>query len=82
MNRARNPGAYVLLFFLCFFVLFSSGRIASSDAGQQLQASVMLALTGQLGDDGGAAGPSDETWVRGPNGRRYQAHDIGNLAHA
>ena len=33
MRQARDPGAYVLLFFLCFFVLLSSGRIASSDAG-------------------------------------------------
>ncbi|MGH9373288.1 MAG: hypothetical protein ACRD15_17345 [Vicinamibacterales bacterium] len=83
MKRARDPGAYVLLFFLCFFVLLSSGRIASSDAGHQLQASVMLALTGRLGDDGGAgqsAGPSNDAWVRAPNGRLYQAHDIGNIA--
>jgi hypothetical protein len=80
MSRARDPGAYVLLFFLCFFVLLSSGRIASLDAGHQLQASVMLALTGRLGDDGRSGGPSNEAWVRSPNGRLYQSHDIGNIA--
>ena len=80
MRQAREPGAYVLLFFLCFFVLLSSGRIASSDAGHQLQASVMLALTGHLGDDGRSGGPSNDAWVRAPNGRFYQAHDIGNVA--
>jgi hypothetical protein len=78
MIHARGrAGAYVLLFFLCFFVLFSSGRIASADAGQQLQASMMLALTGRLGDDGG--GPANEAWVRAPNGRRYESHDLGNI---
>lgn len=80
MRQARDPGAYVLLFFLCFFVLLSSGRIASSDAGHQLQASVMLAVTGNLGDDGGSGGPANDAWVRAPNGRMYQAHDIGNVA--
>ena len=80
MRQARDPGAYVLLFFLCFFVLLSSGRIASSDAGHQLQASVMLAVTGHLGDDGRSGGPANDAWVRAPNGRLYQAHDIGNVA--
>ena len=79
MKQARDPGAYVLLFFLCFFVLLSSGRIASSDAGHQLQASVMLAVTGKLSDDGRSGGPANDAWVRAPNGRLYQAHDIGNI---
>jgi hypothetical protein len=79
MKHARDRGAYVLQFFLCFFVLLSSGRIASSDAGHQLQASVMFALTGRLGDDGRSGGPSNDAWVRAPNGRLYQAHDIGNI---
>ena len=80
MSRARGPGACVLLFFLSFFLLLSSGRIASLDAGHQLQAAVMLALTGRLGDDGQPGGPANDAWVRAPNGRRYQAHDIGNIA--
>lgn len=79
MSGARTPGAYVLLFYLCFFLLLSSGRIASLDAGHQLQASVMLAVTGGLGDDGTIDGPANEAWVPAPNGRRYQAHDIGNI---
>jgi hypothetical protein len=79
MMHGRAPGPYVLLFFLCFFFLLSSGRIASLDAGQQLQASVMLALTGRLSDDGRDGGPVNAGWVRSPNGRFYQAHDIGNI---
>lgn len=38
MIGARTPGAYVLLLYLCFFLTLSSGRIASLDAGHQLQA--------------------------------------------
>jgi hypothetical protein len=72
--------AYGLLFFLCFFLLLSSGRVASSDAGQQLQVATMLALTGRMSDDGSPGGPATPGWVLAPNGRRYQAHDIGNIA--
>ena len=80
MTRGRVPSAYGLLFFLCFFILLSSGRIASSDAGQQRQVAVMLALTGRMGDDGAPGGPVTPGWVHAPNGRWYQAHDIGNVA--
>jgi len=79
MKHRDGAGHWVLAFFLCFFFLFSSGRIASQDAGQQLQAAVLLAVSGGLGDDGSGAGPADASWVRGANGRFYQAHDIGNL---
>jgi hypothetical protein len=79
MKHRDDAGPWVLVFFLCFFFLFSSGRIASQDAGQQLQASVLLATSGGLGDDGGGGGPADASWVRAPNGRLYQAHDIGNV---
>jgi hypothetical protein len=75
----EDPGLWVLVFFLCFFFVFSSGRIASQDAGQQLQAAVLLAVSGGLGDDGQGQGPGDASWVRAPNGRLYQAHDIGNI---
>jgi hypothetical protein len=79
MKRHGHEDLWVLVFFLCFFFLFSSGRIASQDAGQQLQAAVLLAVSGGLGDAGGGSGPADASWVRAPNGRRYQAHDIGNV---
>jgi len=79
MKHRDGVGPYVLVFFLCFFFLFSSGRIASQDAGQQLQASMLLAVSGRLGDDGRGAGPADASWVQAPNGRRYQPHDIGNI---
>ena len=79
MNWHGRGGLWALVFFLCFFFVFSSGRIASQDAGQQLQAAVLLAVSGGLGDDGGGSGPADASWVRAPNGRLYQAHDIGNV---
>jgi hypothetical protein len=79
MKHRDGAGLSVLAFFLCFFFLFSSGRIASQDAGQQLQVAVLLATTGALGQDARDAGPADASWVRAPNGRFYQAHDIGNI---
>ena len=80
MKHGDEAGRSVLAFFLCFFFLFSSGRIASQDAGQQLQVAVLLATSGGLGQDPRGAGPADTSWVSAPNGRFYQAHDIGNVA--
>ena len=79
MKHRDGAGLAVLAFFLCFFFLFSSGRIASQDAGHQLQVAVLLATSGALGQDSRGAGPADASWVRAPNGRFYQAHDIGNV---
>ncbi len=79
MKHRDGAGQLGLAFFLCFFFLFSSGRIASQDAGQQLQVAVLLATSGGLGQDGTDTGPADASWVRAPNGRFYQAHDIGNV---
>ena len=36
MKHRDGAGPLGLAFFLCFFFLFSSGRIASQDAGQRL----------------------------------------------
>ena len=79
MKHRDGAGLSVLAFFLCFFFLFSSGRVASQDAGQQLQVAALLATSGALGQDSRGAGPADASWVRAPNGRFYQAHDIGNV---
>jgi hypothetical protein len=75
------PRAYrglVLLFYLCFFLLSASGRLGSSDAGAQLQASMLLATTGQLAAQ--APRPTLASgWIRSANGRYYEPHDIGNV---
>jgi hypothetical protein len=68
-------------FFLCFFLLFCSGRLASGDAGTQLQAAMLLVNTGKLGTSTPPTGPEDilPMWVRNQHGDHYQAHDIGNV---
>jgi hypothetical protein len=67
----------VFVFFICLFLLVSSGRLGSMDAGNQLEAATLLATTGTLGTT-----RSDATvdWVPSPNRRVYEAHDIGALA--
>jgi hypothetical protein len=77
-TAGRAYRALVLLFYLCFFLLSASGRLGSSDAGAQLQASVLLATTGHL------TAPAQPTtlaagWIRSANGRYYEPHDIGNV---
>jgi hypothetical protein len=59
----------------CFFLLLSSGRLSSADAGEQLQASILLATTGHLGAM--APPPSALGWQQGPGGAYYEPHDIG-----
>lgn len=68
----------VLVGFVCLFLLTSSGRIGSEDAGTQLQAATALATTGSLALQ---APPSSHAglWVRAPGGGYYQCHDPGNL---
>jgi len=67
--------ALVLWFFVAFFALFASGRLGSSDAGEQLRAAVVLTGTGSLGTDA----PPAAGWFQAPNGRYYEPHDLGNL---
>jgi hypothetical protein len=70
-----------LLFYLCFFLFTSSGRLASGDAGTQLQAAMLLANTGRIGTE---TPPTDAAgghglWVKNREGQFYQCHDIGNV---
>jgi hypothetical protein len=69
----------VLLLLICLFLLISSGRMDSGDANAELASSINLVETGSLGT---ATAYSDgliqSLFVRAPNGRYYEAHDIGN----
>ncbi|WP_174362422.1 hypothetical protein [uncultured Caballeronia sp.] len=79
-HRSPSPAEYrryVFLFFVCFFVLLSSGRLGSSDAAGQLQSAELLATTGKLGTVESAATVG---WVPSTNGLVYEAHDVGALA--
>jgi hypothetical protein len=77
-TAGRPYRASVLLFYLCFFFLSSSGRLGSADAGAQLQASVLLATSGQLIANAQPATLA-EGWIRTETGRYYEPHDIGNV---
>jgi hypothetical protein len=73
---ARWP---VLALFLCLFLLLSSGRMDSGDANAELAASINLVHTGSLGTDTPYADPLVQSlFVQAPNGRFYEAHEIGN----
>lgn len=67
----------VLAFFVAFFLLMSSGRMASYDAGQQLSAATLLVTEHALGS---AHPPSTAFWVQAPNGLYYEPHDPGAIA--
>jgi len=47
-RRSRRYAMLCLVFFLSFFVFLSGGRLASGDAGAQLQSAILLANTGSL----------------------------------
>jgi hypothetical protein len=64
---------------LCLFLLLSSGRMDSGDANAELAASINLVQTGSLGTSAPYADPLIQTlFVQAPNGRYYEAHEIGN----
>jgi hypothetical protein len=66
----------VLFFYLSLCCLLGSGRLASLDAGAQLQATVLLLGTGSLGT---LHPPENGLWIRNPDGVFYECHDIGNV---
>ncbi len=72
----RRYTAAVVVFYVALFLLSSSGRLASADAGAELQAAMRLVTSGGPGAErapaGGAAG-----WAPAANGRYYEPHDIG-----
>jgi hypothetical protein len=78
-SRTNRYNVLCLLFFLSFFLLFCSGRLASGDAGTQLQAAMLLANTGKPAIVTPPAEPEAGLWVRNQDGDYYQAHDIGNM---
>ena len=78
-NNTHHGKWRILFLFLCLFLLLASGRLDSGDANAELAGSVNLVQTGSLGT---ATPYSDEfiqsLFVHAPNGRYYEAHDIGN----
>jgi hypothetical protein len=69
----------VLLLFLSLFLLLSSGRMDSGDANAELAGSMNLVKTGGPGTSTPYSDPLVQSlFVRAPNGRYYEAHDIGN----
>ena len=75
-HARRRSLAAVFVFYLSLLLLSSSGRLASADAGAQLQASMLLVTAGRLG----AAAPptlNPDGWTAGFDGRYYEPHDIG-----
>lgn len=75
--QKRTYDSYVLLFYACFLLLTSSGRLDSVDPLAQLQAATALARTGSLGVKEHPLPEVDNLWHRGAGNAFYQAHDIG-----
>jgi hypothetical protein len=67
----------VLVFFLSFFVLFSSGRLDNFDPLAQLQAATALVNNGSLGVSFAPMPEDYHLWTQSGNGLYYEMHDIG-----
>jgi hypothetical protein len=67
---------FVFTFFASLLLLTSSGRLASTDAGAELQASTLMVTTGALTS---SVRPSlnPDSWQQGVGGRFHEPHDIG-----
>lgn len=76
--RARPLGAAVIVI-LAFYCLTGSGRLASSDAGPQLQAATALVTTGSPSLEQQPPPNLSDPWLKAPNGRYYENHDVGNV---
>jgi hypothetical protein len=78
-TNAQRGKSRILLLLLCLFLLLASGRMDSGDANAELAGSVNLVETRGLGT---GVPYSDELiqslFVQAPNGRYYEAHDMGN----
>jgi hypothetical protein len=75
----RRENSRVLILLLCLFLLLSSGRMDSGDANAELAGSINLVETGGLGTSTPYSDPFIQSlFVQAPNGRYYEAHDIGN----
>ena len=72
------PLAWGALFYSCFFLFFSSGRLSGGDPNDQLKATLLLAAT--VSPSLPAEAEWDVyNWNRAPDGRHYEAHDLGAL---
>lgn len=76
VTRTRFERSMVALFYACFFLLFSSGRLSGGDPNDQLRASMLLASTGSLSTEVTGLGDG-YNWVPSPDGRLFESHDIG-----
>ena len=78
-TNAQRGKPRILLLLLCLFLLLASGRMDSGDANAELAGSFNLVETRGLGT---GVPYSDELiqslFVQAPNGRYYEAHDMGN----
>lgn len=75
---SRSLLTWVALFYSCFFLFFSSGRLSGGDPNDQLKAALLLAATGSP-SLAAEAEWDVYNWNRAPNGRQYEAHDLGAL---
>ena len=78
LGENRYERILVVVFYLCFFLFFSSGRLSGGDPNDQLKAAMLLTATGSPGTDA-ELDASAYNWVRSPGGRNYEAHDIGSI---
>lgn len=66
------------LFFLCFFILFSSGRLSGGDPNDQLRAAMLLVTGSSAPAKEGVLGDG-YNWITNASGQHYEAHDVGAL---
>lgn len=66
------------LFFLCFFIFFSSGRLSGGDPSDQLRATMLLVTGNSAPEKEGVLGDG-YNWVTNASGQHYEAHDVGAL---
>jgi hypothetical protein len=79
LSRPKKLTAAAAAVLAVFFLATASGRVASGDAGNQLQAATLLVTQGDLGFAEDPSPGARGAWVKASNGKYYEAHDLGNL---